>query len=219
MTPAIPLQRLRIKRRSAAHALARALGIIAGKVPPVEDGKAKNDGHAVDLRSVNAGQEDGDFEGFFQAHEQAIFGYLWHITGDEQTSYDLAQETFLRAWQRFDRVRRYEQPRAWLFRVATNLASNHRRNRAMRQAAAAQVGMTRHATVDPGTTVAASDAVREALLAMPMKQRGALILRVVYGLSFAEIAQAFGTSEAAAKMILARGRERFRAHYTQEERR
>jgi hypothetical protein len=52
------------------------------------------------------GAVDDAFEAFFRAHQREIFGYLWRVTGDEHASYDLAQETFVRAWQRFEQVRR-----------------------------------------------------------------------------------------------------------------
>jgi RNA polymerase sigma-70 factor (ECF subfamily) len=171
------------------------------------------------LVSLPGSGGDDAFETFFQAHERAIFGYLWRMTGDEQASYDLAQETFVRAWQRFERVRRYEQPRAWLFRVATNLARNHRRHRSVRDAATVRLVSSGLAAGDMTSCVAESEAVRAALDELPVKQRAALVLRVVYGLSLGELAQALGASEAAAKMTLSRARGRFRAHYTQEERR
>ncbi|HEX8032230.1 MAG TPA: sigma factor-like helix-turn-helix DNA-binding protein, partial [Ktedonobacterales bacterium] len=112
---------------------------------------------------------------------------------------------------------RYEQPRAWLFRVATNLASNHRRNRSVRDAATTRLSTGVYVAGDPATDIVESDAVRAALDAIPVKQRGALILRIVYGLSFSELARALNSSEAAAKMTLSRARERFRALYTHEE--
>ncbi len=37
------------------------------------------------------------FEEFISGRESDVFGYLWRLTGDEQTAYDLCQETFLRA--------------------------------------------------------------------------------------------------------------------------
>src|SRR5215831_8155621 len=70
-----------------------------------------------------------DFEAFFQQHEHAVFGYLLRMTGDEQTAHDLSQEAFLRAWQHFDKIRGYDHPAAWLFRVASNLAISHLRRR------------------------------------------------------------------------------------------
>lgn len=163
-----------------------------------------------------AGTGDDAFEAFFRLHEREIFGYLWRVTGDEQASYDLAQETFVRAWQRFEQVRRYEQPRSWLFRVATNLASNHRRGRSVRDAAASRLQSGYALSGDPSASIAESEAVQAALDVLPVRQRAALVLRVVYGLPLDELARALGSSENAAKMTLSRARERFRAHYMQE---
>ena len=160
------------------------------------------------------------FEQFFHAHEATILGYLWRITGDEQASHDIAQETFLRAWQRFEQVSQYEQPRAWLFRVATNLASNHRRHRSIHDAALDRISHfdpAQASALDPAAGVAESAVVRAALLAMPIRQRSALVLRVVYGLSIPEIAEALGGSKAAAAMTLSRARDGFRARYAQED--
>ena len=138
---------------------------------------------------------------------KARFWGILRVTGDEQTSHDIAQETFLRAWQRFEQVSRYDQPRAWLFRVATNLASNHRRHRSIHDATMARMGANQPTVIDPAAGVAESAAVRAALLAMPVRQRSALVLRVVYGLSIPEIAEALGASRSAAAMTLSRARE------------
>lgn len=196
-------------------ALSDALGLPASR-PPVEEAELHGRQRVISLLDSGRKAHDGAFESFFRAHEREIFGYLWRVTGDEQASYDIAQETFLRAWQRFEQVRGYEQPRAWLFRVATNLASNHRRNRSVRDAATTLLrsGMSRAG--DLAADVVESEAVRGALDALPVKQRAALILRIVYGLSSSELARALGSSEAAAKMMFSRARERFRAVYLQE---
>jgi RNA polymerase sigma-70 factor (ECF subfamily) len=159
-----------------------------------------------------------DFEAFFRAHQRDISGYLWRMTGDEQAAYDLSQETFVRAWQHFDRIASYERPGAWLFRVATNLALTHLRRAAAPLGAAQPFASGLDPSVsDPSWRLAESDAVRATLLALPPQQRAALALREVYGFSCAEVAEALGVSLAAAKMTLSRGREAFRARYTQEE--
>lgn len=157
------------------------------------------------------------FEAFFWRHERDILGYLWRLTGDEQAAHDLSQETFVRAWQHFDKLQHYDQPRAWLFRVATNLASNHRRHRSIHDAALVRIAPVQGTALDPAAGVAESAAVRAALLAMPIRQRSALVLRVVYGLSIPEIAEALGASKAAAAMALSRARDGFRARYAQED--
>jgi RNA polymerase sigma-70 factor, ECF subfamily len=174
-------------------------------------------GQATSSQGRHAEAHEATFEQFFHKYEEAIFGYLWRITGDEQTSYDIAQETFLRAWQHFEQVSHYEQPRAWLFRVATNLASNHRRHRSIHSATMTTIGAPQTSATDPATGVAESATVRAALMALPIRQRSALALRAVYGLSIAEIAEALGVSKAAAAMTLSRARDAFRARYTEEE--
>lgn len=164
-------------------------------------------------------EDPAEFEGFFRAHERTVYACLWRLTGDAQLARDLTQETFLRAWRHFARVRDYEQPRAWLLRVATNLAfSAHRRDRhnhmlsteSLTDAETPTRGDTTHA-------LAERDAVERALLALPPNQRAALTLREVYGLSCEEIGAALGLSRDAVKMALYRGREGFRRHYLRQE--
>lgn len=169
----------------------------------------------TDVRLAAAASE---FERFVHAHERAILNYLWRMTGDEQAAYDLAQEVFLRAWQRFDTIRTYEQPRAWLFRVATNLALSYlRRNRSHSDGAAALVEERGPAVSDPAWRLAESDAVRRTLLRLSPGRRAALVLRELYGLSSAEVGQALGMSAATVRTTLHRAREQFRAIYLNEE--
>jgi RNA polymerase sigma-70 factor (ECF subfamily) len=157
------------------------------------------------------------FDAFFQRHERDIFGYLWRMTGDEQAAYDLSQEVFLRAWQHFARVSAYERPGGWLFRVATNLALNHLRQRATYLAVArplaegADLGAT-----DPALRLVEGDAVHRALMALAPRQRAALVLREVYGLTCDEIGASLGISRGAAKTMLWRARDEFRKHYERE---
>ena len=166
-------------------------------------------------RPASASQQR--FEAFFRRHEREVFGYLWRLTGDEQAAYDLSQETFLRAWQRFAAISAYEQPGAWLFRVATNLAINDRRARNRPARATSQLDDTLVGGTDPAQRLGMRDAVRRALLAVAPRQRAALVLCEVYGLSCEEVAETLGTSSGAAKAILWRGREAFREQYLREE--
>lgn len=207
----------RLRRGARPPMLTRWLGALTGASPLDETPASGSTRRATSAHERHMEAREATFEQFFHAHEGAILGYLWRITGDEQASHDIAQEAFLRAWQRFEQVSRYEQPRAWLFRVATNLANNHRRHRSIHDATMARFSPAHPATLDPATGVAESAVVRAALLAIPVRQRSALVLRVVYGLSIPEIAEALGASKAAAAMTLSRAREAFRMQYAQEE--
>ena len=169
-------------------------------------------GNAVSARQLLS------FEAFFRRHERDIFGYLWRLTGDEQAAYDLSQETFVRAWQHFDRITTYERPGGWLFRVATNLALTHQKRAAAPVGAAQSFSTGNEPSIsDPAWRLAESEAIRATLLALPPQQRAALVLREVCGFSCAEVAETLGITLAAAKMTLSRGRDAFRARYTREE--
>lgn len=158
-----------------------------------------------------------DYDAFVREHERAILNYLWRLTGDEQSAYDLAQEVFLRAWQRFDQVRGYDNPRAWIFRVATNLALTSLTRRRPLSSEAALSPERGPEMSDPARRLIERDVVRATLQRLTPQRRAALCLREVYGLSCAEVAKALGISEPAARMTLSRAREQFRELYLREE--
>lgn len=160
---------------------------------------------------------DADFEAFIREHQRAILNYLWRMTGDEQTAYDLTQEVFVRAWRHFDAVRGYERPRSWLFRVATNLALTGFNARKVLLTSIDALGADKGpAGSDPAWRVVERDLVRAALDGLAPRRRAALTLREVYGCSMAEVAHALGVSEAAARMTLSRARDQFRELYLKE---
>jgi len=156
-------------------------------------------------------------EELIERHERQILNYLWRMTGDEDAAYDLTQEVFLRAWQHFDTLRRYQQPRSWLFRVATNLALTHLRRRAMLAGHAATLDEELGpASSDPAWRLAERDLVRRTLLQLSPKRRAALVLNEVYGLTTAEVGRVLGISGAAVRAALHRGRMQFREIYLRE---
>lgn len=163
----------------------------------------------------SSAQDIAAFEEFARQYERGILNFLWRFTGNEQTAFDLAQEVFLRAWTHFATIRAYENPRAWLFRVATNMALNHRREHNVTIIPLDPMNETSQS--DPGSHIVESEVVRQTLLKLPEKRRAALILRDVYGFSIAEIATILGMSKDATKMQLYRAREQFRVAYLREE--
>ncbi len=186
-------------------------------------------------QTAAAPDEFSSFETCFQRYTTEITGYLWRMTCDEQVAQDLAQETFLRAWKHFGELREYQQPRAWLFRVATNLALNHLRQRTRWQKklfsptsrrkvdtpegfheAEGDITTTSLVTGDHAAEVVEREAVRETLLALPITYRAALVLRSVYGMDYSDIGTVLDMSAGAARTTLCRSRERFRMLYLEQ---
>jgi RNA polymerase sigma-70 factor, ECF subfamily len=165
-----------------------------------------------------AAERPQQFDDLFQRYEREIYAYLWRLTGDRHAASDICQETFLRAWQHFDTIRAYEQPVAWLLRVATNLALNDRRALSVRARRQTRLDVFNEpAASDPTWRIAQGDLIHRTLLALAPRMRAALVLREVQGLSFEEVARVLGVTHAAAKMTLSRAREQFRQQYRREE--
>lgn len=205
----------RLLRRLQA---ALALRGFATSTPSPPGNRAPRSHSSTYALSSSGDTVNRDFEAFFLAHEREITSYLWRMTGDEQTASDLSQESFLRAWQQFDRIREYERPGGWLFRVATNLALQHLRRRAAPVGSAAHLdeAWSPHAS-DPGRRFVERDLVRETLQELTPKARALLILRDAYGLSAEEVGEALKMSREAVKVGLWRARTQFRDRYTHKE--
>ncbi|HZC05765.1 MAG TPA: RNA polymerase sigma factor [Ktedonobacterales bacterium] len=186
--------------------------------PPTPGGTDASGAHPVERPTLRAlaAQPEADYDAFVREHQRAILNYLWRMLGDEQSAYDLTQEVFVRAWRHFDTLRGYTSPRAWLFRVATNLAVSSLRGRRPLSSVDLLPADQQPAMSDPAWRVVERDLVRAALDTLPPRRRAALTLREVYGLSCAEVARALGISAAAARMTLSRAREQFREAYLRE---
>ena len=200
------------RERTARCSLWRPLTLASARVSGFPEPARLSSATTPDAAAADGAES---FESFYHRYEREIFGYLWRVTGDEQAANDLTQEVFFRAWRQFEKLRAYERPEAWLFRVATNLALNERRHQRVAGPAATLLGHER-ASGDPAAQFAERAALRAAMEGLPTRQRVAFLLRELYGHSCDEIADLLGLSRAAAKMTLSRARERLRALYLKE---
>src|SRR5688500_17117393 len=76
------------------------------------------------VRSAGA----ADFDSFYQAHYGDLVAMTYALVGALTAAQDPAQEAFCRAWRRWEAVAAYDNPFAWVRRVATNLASSRWRH-------------------------------------------------------------------------------------------
>lgn len=68
------------------------------------------------------------WEPLMLAHQQAVFRLSYLLLGDPDDAEDIAQETFLRAWNHLKHFDPTRPLRPWLLSIASNLASNRRRS-------------------------------------------------------------------------------------------
>ncbi|HAV77003.1 MAG TPA: RNA polymerase [Anaerolineae bacterium] len=79
------------------------------------------------IRRARTGDADA-WEPLVSAHQDAVFRLSYLLLGDPDDAEDVAQETFLRAWNHLDRFDTARPLRPWLLSIASNLASNWRRS-------------------------------------------------------------------------------------------
>ena len=153
------------------------------------------------MTTTRGGRPPGDFGELVDRHQTEILRYLRRLTGDPTVAEDLFQDTFLRAFGRFSRLRTDSNHRAWLYRIATNLFLNHRRARGRRHEVALTPELPSNgpspATVQDGSSAVA--ALRLAIGQLPRRQRAAFVQRQLHGLSYREVGAALGCTEAAAR--------------------
>ena len=146
-----------------------------------------------------------------ETYRQELFGFLLHATREREAAEDLLQEVFLRLVRENGEGRAPTDPRAWLYRVATNLtvSRGRRRNVAARWLRSRSIPEP----VEPPETEylrgERTDEVHRALGRMHPDARVALLL-AGHGFSGPEIGRALGRSDGATRVLLFRARVRLR---------
>ncbi len=160
----------------------------------------------IRLGAVPAIEDELDFEEFFRAEYTRLFQALLLLTRDASEADDVAQEALMRAYERWDRVRRMDSPTGYVYRIALNLNRSRLRKLAVR----ARRAFDASPLEDVSDSVATRHAVRSALDALPIAQREALILVDWLGLGSDEAGRVLGIEASSVRGRLHRGRASLR---------
>jgi RNA polymerase sigma-70 factor (ECF subfamily) len=156
------------------------------------------------------------FDALFERWAGRVLRFVERMVGEPSVAEDLVQETFVRVWRARERYEPEARFSTWLFTIAGNAARNELR-RPFRRAPHDSMDEEREgaslelAAEDPPAD-ALVDARRTgqgleaALAGLPERQREALWLRAVEGLSYAEVAATLATSEKSVKALIHRAR-------------
>lgn len=150
----------------------------------------------------------------------ALLGFVHRALGSRgHEAEDVAQESFIRLWRARHRWRPSAAVQTYLFTIATRLCLNRQRGWRRRPA----VPLNQHddcvapeprdQAPDPERLAAAAElrrSLRDELAALAPNQRLALLLKLVEGLRYDEIAAALDCSASAVESLLSRGRARLR---------
>ena len=142
------------------------------------------------------------FDAFYVSAGPALVRQLHAMTGDLTVAQDCVQEACARAWQRWDVVGDYDEPAAWVRRVAWRLAVSR-----LRRARVGRALLRRHGP-PPDVPELGPDRVAlvAALRELPEAQRRALVLHHLCDLSVEQVAEETGAPAGTVKARLSRGR-------------
>jgi RNA polymerase sigma-70 factor (ECF subfamily) len=159
---------------------------------------------------IEAAKEDpAAFADLVRRHQDALFHFLYRMTGNREDAEDLAQEAFVRIYRALPRFRSGSPFKPWMYKIAVNLAINHYNARKPTAQLAEE-----YPSASPFTSPELMAELREtqrdlrkALLQLPEQYRAILLLRHLNELSYQDIADALGVPIGTAKVRLHRARK------------
>lgn len=147
-----------------------------------------------------------EFETFFAHHRERLYSALWLVTRDRYEAEDLAQDAFLKVWERWDRVGAMNDPAGYLYRTGMNLFRNRRRR--------ALLAVKRVVHLTPADeqihAIEQRDGLMRALGALTPGQRTALVLTDLLQMTSEEAGRALGVRPSTVRVLAARGRSALR---------
>ena len=159
-------------------------------------------------------------QAFYDAYFDRLYGYVRRMVREEHLAEDLTQEIFLHLYQNFESYDASRALRPWVFTIATNKVRDHWRSRKHQMA-------LRETTIDeeergPMADQAAprpdaqlegletSEAIAQAIEALPDSMRGTLVMRYYEGMSFEEIGAVVDRNQTAVRKRYSRALEELR---------
>lgn len=175
----------------------------------------------LELRSGNM----AGFDYLIQKYRKPIVHFMYRMVHNQAIAEELAQEVFLRVYRSRETYRAEARFSTWLYRIATNLGVNHARDTRHERTASTvyldEIDSETGTTPDVADTTPGAEAdmlrrerlgaIRQHVLALPERQRMAVLMHKYEGMDYKQIGDVLKLSESATKSLL------FRAYQTLRE--
>jgi RNA polymerase sigma-70 factor (ECF subfamily) len=170
---------------------------------PIDDGRL--------LEAARSGDREA-FAELIDRHKDALVSYLTRIAGRQDEAEDMAQEAFVRLYERSKGYREEGKLRSYLFSIATNLVRSRERQRRRREALRSMFLASPNGHRTPpaqqhgllGRELQAQ--LTDAIAALPLRYRTPLVLYEIEGWSYRQICELTGCREGTVKSRIYRGR-------------
>jgi RNA polymerase sigma-70 factor (ECF subfamily) len=170
--------------------------------------------------------DDAGYNYLIEKYRKPIIHFMFRMVHNQAVAEELTQEVFLRVYRSRETYRAEARFSTWLYRIATNLGVNHARD--TKHERAAQNVYLDQPDPETGTTPDVADstpsveqdlvrnermqAIRRHVMALPERQRTAVLMHKYQGMDYKQIGEVLKLSESATKSLL------FRAYQTLRER-
>jgi RNA polymerase sigma-70 factor (ECF subfamily) len=176
------------------------------------------------MLELRAGNMSG-FDFLIQKYRKPIINFMYRMVRNQAVAEELAQEVFLRVYRSRETYRAEARFSTWLYRIATNLGVNYARDTRYERTAStvyldetdSETGTTPDVADDEPSAEASMlrrerlNAIRQHVLALPDRQRMAVLMHKYEGMDYKQIGDVLKLSESATKSLL------FRAYQTLRE--
>jgi RNA polymerase sigma-70 factor (ECF subfamily) len=174
---------------------------------------------ALDERDLVLRAQRGDqlaFEKLYERYNDRISRYLIRMVGDDGAGCELAQDTFLKAWENLLGLRDPARFKNWLYRIATNTAYNYQNHIRLTPTVPWQEYTERseHLSISgPERLIEETELMKLVLARVSPTYRPCFILYVIEKLPQRQIADLLGIKPTSVGKYISRGKEEFRQIY------
>ncbi len=146
------------------------------------------------------------FANIYDRYIDKIYRFIFLKVGSQEIAEDLCSETFLRAWEAYEKI---DNPGAYFYTIARNLVTDYYRKKGREPVILAEFASEE--IIDSSQDIAETallnadiDAIRQVLQDLPDDYQNVIIWRYIDGLDFTEIAELMGRTEEAVRVLLHR---------------
>jgi RNA polymerase sigma-70 factor (ECF subfamily) len=173
------------------------------------------------IERAKAGEPEA-FEQLIDHHQRKVLSTAWRMLGNREDARDAAQEVFLRVHKYLKSFRSDQDFGAWLYRIIVNVCRDHARKQGSRlqfssfeseRDTGAFEGLVSNEDIESNAIRSQERAlIGEALATLSTKERAALVLRDLEGLSTREVARALGSTQTTVRTQVSSARAKIKLY-------
>lgn len=156
------------------------------------------------------------YAGLVRRHQDRLYQLARGLGLDHDSSLDLVQDSFVKAYTRLAECRDAAQFRFWLFRIGRNLCLDYLKNVRRRSVPISTLPDAENIATAAASDVDLSSTLRAALDQLPIAMREAFLLKHEFGYTYEEVAELTNASPSAVKMRVHRAREILQSFLTEQ---